>query len=59
MVAGLELTRMTRIALLLQRLAGLHARIVEFAGLANDDRTGADDEDGMDVCTLGHYLVPN
>ena len=45
------------IALVLQRLARLHARIVELAGLADDDRPGADDQDGLDVCTLGHGLI--
>ncbi|MNJ48472.1 hypothetical protein D3C77_436670 [compost metagenome] len=38
----------------LQRLAGLNAGIVELARLADDDRTGADDQDGLDVCALGH-----
>ena len=33
------------IALVPQRLAGLHAGIVELAGLADDDRPGADDQD--------------
>jgi hypothetical protein len=34
------------VALFLEGLAGLGAGIVELAGLADDDRTGADDEDG-------------
>ncbi len=42
------------VALLLERLAGLGAGIVEFAGLADDDRTGADDQDRFDVGSLGH-----
>ena len=42
------------IALGLQSLAGLGARIVELAGLADDDRSGADDEDGFDIRALGH-----
>ena len=46
-VAGLELTRIIAIALVLQRLAGLRAGIVELAGLADDDRPGADDQDGL------------
>ena len=33
------------VALLLERLAGLGAGIVELAGLADDDRAGADDQD--------------
>ncbi len=31
-----------------QCLQGLDARVVEFAGLADDDRAGADEEDGFD-----------
>ena len=42
------------IALCLQRLAGLRAGIVELAGLADDDRARADDEDGLDICALRH-----
>jgi hypothetical protein len=37
-VAGLLLTRMTLKPSCPQRLAGLHAGIVEFARLADDDR---------------------
>ena len=33
------------ITFLLERFASLRARIIEFAGLPNDDRAGADDED--------------
>ena len=44
-VAGFELTRTISIALFAQRLAGLRARIVELARLADDDRAGTDDED--------------
>ena len=33
------------IAFFLERFASLRARIIEFAGLPNDDRAGADDED--------------
>ena len=42
------------VALFLQRLAGLGAGIVEFAGLADDDRAGADDQDRFDVGAFGH-----
>ena len=41
-------------ALLLERLARLRARVVELARLADDDRTGPDQEDGMQVGTFGH-----
>ena len=42
------------IALFLQCLHRLRAGIVEFAGLADDDRAGADDQDGGDVGSFGH-----
>ncbi len=42
------------VALLAQRLAGLGAGVVELAGLADDDRTGADNEHAFDVCASRH-----
>ena len=42
------------VALLAQRLAGLHAGVVKLAGLANDDRAGANDQDAFDVSALRH-----
>ena len=47
------------VALFLERLARLGARVVELAGLADDDRSRADDEDFLDVCTFRHcnYLL--
>ena len=42
------------VALLAQGFAGLDAGIVEFAGLADDDRAGADEEDGFEVGAFGH-----
>mgnify|MGYP000397879871 CR=1 FL=1 len=44
------------VALLAQRLAGLHARVIKLTGLADDDRAGANDQDTFDVATLGHIL---
>src|SRR5690606_26991947 len=41
-------------ALLAQHAAGLGAGVVELRGLADDDRAGADDEDGGDIGTAGH-----
>ena len=37
-----------------QGFAGLRAGIVEFAGLADDDGAGADDQDFVDVCAFRH-----
>jgi hypothetical protein len=42
------------IALFLERLHRLRARIVELASLADDDRASANDEDGGDVGAFGH-----
>ena len=42
------------VALLLEGLAGLRAGIIEFARLADNDRPGADDQDGVNVSALGH-----
>src|SRR5690606_29458546 len=42
------------VALLAQGLARLRAGVVELAGLADDDRAGADDADGLEVGTLWH-----
>ena len=42
------------IALAAQRFAGLHAGVVELAPLADDDRAGAEDQDGADVSAFGH-----
>ena len=41
--------------LVAQRLAGLGAGVVELAGLADDDRAGADHEDAFDVSAFRHY----
>ena len=45
-------------ALFAQHAAGLGARIIEFRGLADHDRTGADDHHGLDVCALRHCGFP-
>ena len=45
------------VALLLERLAGLRAGIIELARLADDDRAGADDEDAVNVSALGHLSI--
>src|SRR3546814_2183549 len=44
------------IALLLERLDRLRPRIVELARLTDNDRAGADDEDGLDVGSFGHQF---
>ena len=46
------------VTVLLEDLAGLGAGIIELAGLADDDRAGADDEDALDVGTFGHASSP-
>ena len=44
-------------ALFAQRLAGLGAGIVEFAGLADDDRAGSNDQNAVQVCAFRHVGV--
>ncbi len=51
MVAGLE---DDLVAFLAESLAGLGARVIELAGLADNDGAGADDHDAVKVGTLGH-----
>ena len=45
-------------ALLLEHAQRLGAGVVEFGGLADDDRAGADDQDRLEVFALGHYFSP-
>ncbi|MNT13355.1 hypothetical protein D3C72_1483220 [compost metagenome] len=42
------------VALFAQCLAGLDAGIVELAGLADDDRTSANDKNAFKVCAFRH-----
>ena len=42
------------VAFAFQRLAGLRAGIIEFAGLPDHDRAGADDQDGVEVGAPRH-----
>ena len=42
------------VALLFERLAGLSARVIKFTRLADHNRAGTDQQNGMKVCTLGH-----
>ena len=57
MVAGLRVHQDDLEPLLAQRLAGLGARVVELAGLADDDRPGADEQDLPDVGPLRHAAL--
>ena len=43
------------VAFFAQGLAGLGAGIIEFAGLTDDDRAGADDQDAFNIGTLRHF----
>ncbi len=47
------------VALLAQHAAGLGARVVELARLADDDGAGPDEEDGGDVGALRHQACPS
>src|SRR5690554_4682264 len=45
------------VTLFAQRLAGLGPGVVEFARLPDHDKTCAQDQDALDVCTFWHVLV--
>src|SRR5690606_27012197 len=45
------------IALLLERLAGLRARVIELARLADDDRAGSDDQNAFEVVAARHTVA--
>ena len=55
-VAGLELARITRYPSARSTRQGLGPGIVELAGLADDDGSGADYQDRLDVVTPGHGI---
>jgi hypothetical protein len=44
------------ISLFLQGFAGLGSGIIKFTSLADDNGTGADNEDFLQVSSLGHYF---
>ena len=46
------------VPLLLEGQTGLGAGVVELGGLTDDDRTGSDDEDAMQVGAAGHQFWP-
>ena len=46
------------VALLAEDLAGLGAGVVELAGLPDDDRAGADEQDRLDVVAPRHQATP-
>ena len=41
-----------------QRFGGLGSGVVEFAGLADDDGAGADDQDAVEVVSARHLAAP-
>ena len=47
------------VAFLLERLASLGARVIKLARLPDDDRAGANDQDGMNVGALRHKSAGN
>jgi hypothetical protein len=42
-----------------QRFTRLSTGIVELTSLTDDDRTGTNDKNAMDVCTLRHFFAPS
>ena len=55
---GVRIDQHHAVAFGFQRLAGLCPGIVEFAGLADDDGPGADDQNAVDIVPPGHHLIP-
>ena len=53
---GVRIHEDDAVALLLERLAGLRAGIIELARLADDDRAGANDQDAFNVGTFWHVV---
>ena len=53
---GIRVHQNDPVAFLAQGLAGLRPGIVELARLADNDRAGADNQNGVDVCAFGHEL---
>ncbi len=45
------------VTLFAQRLTGLGTGVVELAGLADNDRAGAEDQDAFNVCTFWHAVL--
>ena len=53
---GIRVDENDPIALFLERLAGLRARVIELAGLPDHDRPGADNQYGLYIVSLRHWL---
>ena len=51
---GIRIDQNDAIALFLESFASLGPGIIELARLADDNRAGANDHDGLDVCAFGH-----
>ena len=55
---GIRIGEDHAVALFAQHAACLGARVVELAGLADDDGTGADDQDRVEIGAFGHQRAP-
>jgi hypothetical protein len=51
---GIRIDEDDSVAFLLERLARLSTGIIEFAGLPDDDRAGADDENALEIVASRH-----
>ena len=51
---GIRVDEDDSVTLLLERLARLGTRVIELARLADDDRTGTDDQDTFEIVTTRH-----
>ena len=55
--SGIRIDEYDPVSLGAQRLAGLRPRIIEFTGLADDDRSSANDQNGRYVGPLRHSIL--
>ena len=51
---GVAVEQHHSVALLLERLARLGSAVIEFAGLADDDGAGANQENGVEIGSFRH-----
>ena len=54
---GVRIDEDDAIALFTQRLARLRAGVIKLAGLADDNGTRAENQDGLDIGTLRHFFL--
>jgi hypothetical protein len=54
---GIAVDKNNAIPFLPKDTARLRAGVIKLARLANDDGTGTDDKNGVNICSLGHFFL--